>query len=825
MQMQVPQQQQMPQGQLPQNAMAYGGNYYANNGLEVSNTTTLPPYGKAFNYGVNFHRQWMNSPMYRKMLSKSTGTPNIAFGNDDFNPFTEARINELNNASWIATPPSKKDKTRGVVGSATYIPWNAPMTTGPTYSWGDKNYTPQMKYIIGQAGVNGDDIWSTSAHEISHLTDQSGAFIPTADQDIIRKFASMYKGTNKSMVDYLSDPTETRARLNEFRERALKQGIYNPLTQPFNLKYLKNYKPEGGGLDPINSLKNIFTDEQLEYLLNNVSKNETPLRTIGSDQAAYGGTSPLGMYATGGGTDPTTTTTVPPNGIYDQTLSPTEAAKLNDPDYPVLIKLLDELAKKSDGTYYLSSITPGKQKELSRLITKFGLSHPDETIDGKVVKGYNISQNSNPDYTWYDREKKRKIGFFGGMTPEMYEDKVIESIYPADQVAKMTPVQKRRLYFKELGIDDTKFNDADLANTKKIYTNKKFFKETFYPAFTKTFVSDDYRKQKGDDWQIGLEHYDSYKWKGPTPGTTTTAQPAKYVCTENGVAVYNPAVHANLTPYDSYAAAQQVCYKDPGKLIPPPVRKPPFKYMTPDLVNMAAAAAIPPKKYLPWSPQLPFEPGDVVFEDWRAKAAERQSVMNKMMNQMNTYSPGSATASNLSFLAGQGSEGLIKDISDVDARNVATANQFSQQEIGRRDKNMAANLGRAEELYKGNVIANQQYDNSKRAYINNMAKTFGQAWKNRMQLGLLNNVNTMYPVDPTTGYSYYTGGKGTNNFNGGSGGSGSYSAKDMQALKAQYISYGYSEKAAEDAALKLIDGTSGKSKDDNKPNMADYKFD
>jgi len=231
--------------------------------------------------------------------------------------------------------------------------------------------------------------------------------------------------------------------------------------------------------------------------------------------------------------------------------------------------------------------------------------------------------------------------------------------------------------------------------------------------------------------------------------------------------------------------------------------------MSPDLATLAATAAIPPKKYLPWSPQVPFEPGDVVFEDWRAKAAERQGLMNKMMNQMNTYAPGTSAASNLSFLAGQGSEGLIKDIADVDARNVNTANAFSQQEIGRRDKNMAANLGRAEELYRGNVIANQQYDNSKRAYLNNMAKAYGQAWKNRMYLGLLNNVNNKYQIDPSSGYSDWTGsGKGWGDFNNGIGGgaSGGYSPKDYPALYQMYKGYGYSDTAAEKAALEAIGG-------------------
>ena len=32
-------------------------------------------------------------------------------------------------------------------------------------------------------------------------------------------------------VDYMSEPTEVRARLNDLRERAYKSGIYNPLKE------------------------------------------------------------------------------------------------------------------------------------------------------------------------------------------------------------------------------------------------------------------------------------------------------------------------------------------------------------------------------------------------------------------------------------------------------------------------------------------------------------------------------------------------------------------------------------------------------------------
>jgi len=367
----------------------------------------------------------------------------------------------------------------------------------------------------------------------------------------------------------------------------------------------------------------------------------------------------------------------------------------------------------------------------------------------------------------------------------MYEKKVIENVYGKEASDKMSDVERRKAYFKELGVDVSGLKDAQLANTKTLYGNQKFFKEKFYPAFSKTFAKEGFRPEMGDDMLIGAEHYDSYKNK-PVPEDKTVTG---YKCTgrdANGQPqiVSNSYIDAAHMTADgavsSEAGAQAQCPVTtttivPGKIPPGKKRQSPWDYMTPDVVNFFASAAVPPKKYLPWSPSLPYEPGKVAFEDWRAKAAERQGLMNRMMDQMNTYAPSSATAANLSFLAGQGAEGLIGDIAATDARNVGTANAYNQMERQRKDQNQLYNWKQAQDMYNGNVIANQQYDNAQRVYINDMAKTFGQAWKNRMNLGMLNAVNPVYNVDPRTGYSFFKQGYDSNklgNFAGASGGAG-----------------------------------------------------
>jgi hypothetical protein len=223
--------------------------------------------------------------------------------------------------------------------------------------------------------------------------------------------------------------------------------------------------------------------------------------------------------------------------------------------------------------------------------------------------------------------------------------------------------------------------------------------------------------------------------------------------------------------------------KPPGDI---PGKTPPERYgwMTPDIVNLAASAAVPPKKRLPYIAAAQYEPSRLSLEDWRAQAAHRQAMYNKQAEVMGVYGPTTGQGANQSLAAGQQAEGLVGDIAGVTSRNVDRVNQFLQQERQRKDQFNLLGANRATELYKGNVIANQQYDNSMREYVNNMAKTFGQGWKNASQLGMLNAVNPFFKVNPYSGRSYFTGrGYGANMLGQGSSGSG---GGDFASINAAY---------------------------------------
>jgi hypothetical protein len=177
----------------------------------------------------------------------------------------------------------------------------------------------------------------------------------------------------------------------------------------------------------------------------------------------------------------------------------------------------------------------------------------------------------------------------------------------------------------------------------------------------------------------------------------------------------------------------------------------PSRWMTPDKVNMLASMALPPKKFLPFIPAMNIQTPQPVFEDWRAKAAARQAMYNTAARTMGNYGPTQGLAANLSFMAGQQGDPLIQDIAQTEARNVAVANQFSPMIAETANKMAEYEAKRKQSLYDGNVVANQQYRNSWRDYMNKNARTFGQGWNNAAMLAAMNATNENFQIDPRSG--------------------------------------------------------------------------
>jgi len=99
----------------------------------------------------------------------------------------------------------------------------------------------------------------------------------------------------KEWYDYVGEDTETRARLNDIRYQSKERGIYDPFTEkvsPATYKKLLNTKFESGdkeGFDALKQLKDVYTDEEIQWMLNNISKNENQEEDVNEGMARKGG--------------------------------------------------------------------------------------------------------------------------------------------------------------------------------------------------------------------------------------------------------------------------------------------------------------------------------------------------------------------------------------------------------------------------------------------------------------------------------------------------------------------------------------------------------
>ena len=202
-----------------------------------------------YNKGMDFHNKWLNSPMYNSMINASDPT--------NAKQITDQRKKRLSavNMKYVDTPYSKAGASSDHLGNIEVYPAG-----------------------IGNKGVG--------VHEMSHVTDTGPGqnLIPAKDRIDISRYSLASENmpnyeANKEYFNYVTKPSETRARLNEIRQGASENKLYDPFTQKVNpaiYNKLKNFKFNSTpGSDPLQQLKSAYSDQQILEMLNSVSKVNT----------------------------------------------------------------------------------------------------------------------------------------------------------------------------------------------------------------------------------------------------------------------------------------------------------------------------------------------------------------------------------------------------------------------------------------------------------------------------------------------------------------------------------------------------------------------
>jgi hypothetical protein len=305
-------------------------------------TTTNPPAGAAERA---FLQKWNNSKMARQMLAASVDKDDPVGINSNYADKIREQRNYLGNAAPITSSDKETLKknynsigggnaaSEGLGGFATPMqPSNSGNTRmnrvgrilgnpGGVFEFYGNNLKPNMYSDLSRMfpsdykyGVYSQDFGGnkqlhdeTVMHELSHASDYGGYFIPESDKKKMDLYAygaskgNPNRGKFKQLGEfeqYVADPSETRARLTNFRFNANNQKLYNPFEEKITLDQLKKYKETEGGYDPLMQLKTTYSDQQIVDMLNSVSKAE-PMQPRNVDMARYGG---IYAYADGGNT-------------------------------------------------------------------------------------------------------------------------------------------------------------------------------------------------------------------------------------------------------------------------------------------------------------------------------------------------------------------------------------------------------------------------------------------------------------------------------------------------------------------------------------------
>lgn len=206
----------------------------------------------------------------------------------------------------------------------------------------------------------------------------------------------------------------------------------------------------------------------------------------------------------------------------------------------------------------------------------------------------------------------------------------------------------------------------------------------------------------------------------------------------------------------------------------------PFDYMTPDKLSMfnSIGNRANLRKYLPYIAPVAMQGVDPTFYDPTRELAANAEQANITQNFLAMTGNPQSFMANSAAVQGRAAENAANTLGRYNNMNVGLANQVSAQNAGIQNAQMQFNADRATRLYDGTVIANQQFENAKRTANADMLKSYINAWNNRSTVGMINNTNPYFYMDPQSGRMVFRGGP-ANMFGAGS----SQSATGMQTYQ------------------------------------------
>jgi hypothetical protein len=169
-------------------------------------------------------------------------------------------------------------------------------------------------------------------------------------------------------------------------------------------------------------------------------------------------------------------------------------------------------------------------------------------------------------------------------------------------------------------------------------------------------------------------------------------------------------------------------------------------------------------KALPWAARYEPELMTPTYYDPTRELAAQSEQANIANQALAQFTGPQALSARSASVQGQGAKQAADTLGRYNNLNVGIANQFEGNNTQIMNQAQQYNQAQNKQLYDQNVIANQQFKNTKRALRHNLGDAQNTLLTNMMKTDAMNQMYPNYAVDPSTGgRMHFTKGKSTLN--------------------------------------------------------------
>ena len=157
------------------------------------------------------------------------------------------------------------------------------------------------------------------------------------------------------------------------------------------------------------------------------------------------------------------------------------------------------------------------------------------------------------------------------------------------------------------------------------------------------------------------------------------------------------------------------------------------------------------KKYMPWAAPVNLEKPKPTFLDPTRELAANAEQANIQTAGMAQFAGPQALSARSSSIQGQASKNAADILGKYNNANVNIANQFETGNANIQNQENTINQGIKSRLYDQTTMANQQYDNSKRALRGNLRNQYANSITNKWKTDALNQMFPQYATSAASG--------------------------------------------------------------------------